>query len=994
MRRLIVVLAIVFLAVIGWFVLFRQDGDNSGGAAGKGDEAAHATEAEGLRARPKAPRQRTAEEIHEEEVSAFLSQWPEVGQDRGQDPALGAITGRVYAAREVPVGEGVVESSARGKVSARAKIGRDGRFAVKNVEPGKGIALTARAPDYAPGGLDKLVVAPGQSLDVGAIYVGTALDPSVTNHVEVKVVRAGGGEPVVGATVTATSTLYGALIALGAWEKQPGGTVVRVQTDDKGIAAFDKLPPSSYDVFAEAEGFAFEVDQRYLVQGDTKATITLELDPAQTIEGKVLDDKGEPVGKAHVAALRWGSFTMNPATSTDDDGKFVLTGIASGSYMIFAVKPEIGSKDVNNVAAGTKDLAVVLQGGADLALKVIDAASGAPVPEFTVRPYRSGPLGYLYSPQVDVKAEDGVWRQKMSQQVSWGVDIGAKGYAKRSLPTVKLPTTEPVEVKLEPSGVVHGLVKARNGGKSVIGAKIFVKHGGTPPSPDKDLQTVTDGKGEFVLDGMPRTPFTIWISHVDFTDASFPVEPQPRGADGAPPAAQEFQLGSGGRIEGHAFAPGRVPRAGEDIQLAKGFMDPLSLRNTVVAADGSFSFKNVPPDTYRVSVGRGFGGDAKNNVVVPDGGVVVVDFGADTGGQKMTGRIVKDDQSPVANVGVQLEGPTGSNQQTTTDAQGRFAFENLAAGKYAVRSWGRTKVVDVLVKADEAPAEVVLTVLSASIEGKVVDGTTGTPLSGAWIDCELTADAQGKAPAQPLRAGRGGRQTGADGGFRIGNLEEGRYRIRAYRDPYGTEMADAIDVAAGETKSGIEIRLGAAGTLSGFAKNAAGQPIEGAAVHVRNAQGVAVLFVSLVNTSGDGSYTQGQLKPGEYEVRLEKDGYAPAKQQVTIEPGKQARADFTLLQGGRIEVTARLPDGTAVAGAAVTLLDASGARVEKGLSLGNIFSSAAQRTDAEGRITIRGVAAGRYTVRVVRDADNAESTANVDVVEATTSSADVTFAGN
>lgn len=993
MRRLIVALAIVFLAVVGWFVFLRPDGDNSGAGAGKADAAAHAAETEGQHAKPKAPRQRTAEEIHEEQVSAFLTQWPEVGQERGQDPALGAISGRVYAARDVPVGEGVVETSAMGKVSARAKVGRDGRFVVKNVEPGKGIALTARAPDYAPGGLDKLVLAPGQSLEVGAVYVGTALDPSVTNHVEVKVVRASDGEPVAGANVTATSTLYGALIALGAWEKQPGGTVVRTQTDEKGIAVFDKLPPASYDVFAEADGFAFEVDQRYLVQGDTKTTITLALDPAQTIEGKVTDDKGQPVGKARIGALRWGNFAMNPSTSTDDDGKFVLNGVSSGNYMLFAVKPDVGEKDVQSVAAGTKDLAIVLQGGGEIALKVTDSASGAPVKEFSVRPFRIQPFAYLYSPQIDVKTEDGVWRQKLAPQ-SWGVEVSAKGYAKKSLPSVKVPTAEPIEVKLDPSGLVHGLVKARSGGRPVIGAKVFVKRGGTPASPDKDLQTVTDGKGEFVLDGMPRTPFTIWISHVDFTDASFPVEPQPHGADGAVPAAQEFQLGSGGRIEGHAFAPGHLPRAGEDIQLAKGFMDPLSLRNTVVAADGSFSFKNVPPDTYRVSVGRGFGGDAKNNVVVPDGGVVVVDFGADTGGQKMTGRIVKDDQSPVANAGVQLEGPTGSNQQATTDAQGRFAFENLAPGKYAVRSWGRTKVVDVLVKADEAPPEVVLTVLSASIEGKVVDGTTGAPLSGAWIDCELTADAQGKAPAQPLRAGRGGRQTGGDGAFRIGNLEEGRYRIRAYRDPYGTELAEGIDVAAGETKSGIEIRLGAAGTLTGFAKNAAGQPIEGAAVHVKNAQGVAVLFVSLVSTSGDGSYTQGQLKPGEYEVRLEKDGYAPAKQQVSIETGKQARADFTLLQGGRIDVTARLPDGTAVAGAAVTLLDATGARVEKGITLGNIFSSAAQRTDAEGRITIRGVAAGRYTVRVVRDTDNAESTANVDVVEATTSSADVTFAGN
>jgi hypothetical protein len=91
----------------------------------------------------------------------------------------------------------------------------------------------------------------GQTLDVGVVYLGGALDPDATNHVEVRVMN--GAEPVPGAQVTATSTLAGALVALGAWEKQPGGTVVRVKTDAKGVALFDRLPPNFYDFFSEAE---------------------------------------------------------------------------------------------------------------------------------------------------------------------------------------------------------------------------------------------------------------------------------------------------------------------------------------------------------------------------------------------------------------------------------------------------------------------------------------------------------------------------------------------------------------------------------------------------------------------------------------------------------------------------------------------------------------------------------------------------------------------
>src|SRR4029079_9892071 len=128
-----------------------------------------------------------------------------------------------------------------------------------------------------------------------------------------------------------------------------------------------------------------------------------------------------------------------------------------------------------------------------------------------------------------------------------------------------------------------------------------------PPSPEQELQTVTDADGVFVLENMPRTPTTLWIAHVGWTEAQIPVTAQTRDAAGAPPPAQDFVLSSGGRIEGHAYGPGRAPLAGNTIMLMKGF-DPYSIRNATVGADGSYAMTNIPPDTYRVST-DGWGGD-------------------------------------------------------------------------------------------------------------------------------------------------------------------------------------------------------------------------------------------------------------------------------------------------------------------------------------------------------------------------------------------------
>lgn len=987
MRRVLVVAAILVLAAVAWSIAMQDDADDpsGGGAAGEAEDAPAALEP--ARA-PMPPRQRTPEEVREEAVSAFLAQWPEIGQDREQDPALAAVRGQVLRSQREPVTEGVVETSRRGAISARARVRKDGTFFVKNVPPGHGVALVARAPGYAPGGADKLVLAAGETLDVGALYLGSVLDPDVTNRVVARVVRTPEGKPVAGVQVTATSTLYGSLVALGEWEKQPGGTVVRETTGDDGVAVFKSLPPGSYDFFAEADGLTFEVVQRALVQCDTQLSLELALDPALAIEGKVVDQEEKPVANARVVTMRWGSFTMHPAVATDAEGKFKLDGLSPGRHMVIAVREDLGEKQLQNVEAGTKDLVVPLVPGAEIMIRVLDAATEKPVTAYSVRPFQLQPFAYLYSPRIEVRAADGVWKQLMSKQ-TWGVEVSAPGYAQKSVPSIPLPQKDVLDVKLDPAGVVHGRVVAKDTGKLVRAARVFLKRGGFPPTAAKDLQTVTDEKGEFVLDGLPIVSTTVWISHVDHSEQSFAVEPKPR-AEGALPPAEEFALGEGGRIVGHAFGPGRAPLAGQTVTVMKAG-DFLSPRNTKVAADGSYELRNVPPDTYRVSLGGGFGGEAKNNVVVAEGAVVTVDFGTDTGGQRLGGKLVRADQTPAAGVAVQLEGPSSATQQATSDAQGRFAFENLAPGSYRVRGlWGRTATVEVTVKAEEPPAEVVLTLQSASIEGRVLDAATGQPISGAWVDCEMTHDAAG-APPEGIRASGGGRPSDGDGGFRLGGLEAGRYRVRAYRDPYGTDFVDGVTVAPGETKTGVEVRLASeAGVVVGTVKNAAGAPLEGASLHVRDAQGRRVFLVSLTNTSTDGTYSQGQLKPGEYDVAIEKDGFAPSTQRVLVEAGKSARADFTLLQGGRIEVTARVEGAGALANASVTLLDASGRAVQKGLTLASIFSGSDPRTDAHGQITMRGVAAGSYTVKVRRD-DGVEATRAVDVVDGASAAVEVVF---
>jgi protocatechuate 3,4-dioxygenase beta subunit len=973
MRRLLVVLAVLALAAIGWLVFSGSDGllDDPGRGGPAADGAAETLEA----AKAKKAKERVREQVpRAESVSDFLAQWPPIGQDKPQDPNLAAVTGRVLAGVERPVAEAVVETAQGLMVTARARTRGDGSFLVKNVPVGRGASLTARAAEFAPGGVERLLLVPGQTLDVGVLYLGGALDPDATNRVEVRVVKSG-GEGVAGAVVTATSTPSGALVALGAWERQPGGTVVRVKTDDKGSAVFEKLPPSFYDFFSEAEGLTFVARQRVTVQRDTKETITLECGPALSISGTVVDEESKPIDGVRVGALNFQQFTMHPVTSTDEKGAFTIGGLPAGSgFWVFAVKEGRGQKDVQNVEAGRKDLVITLPQGSAMALRVLDAASGKPVTEFLVRPFKNQPFAYVYSPGVSVKAEDGVWRQQLDKG-QWGAEVSAKGYAMKALSTVPLDAKEPVEVKLEKGAVVVGRVVSKGAGTPVRGARVYVKRGGFPPSPEKDQQTSTDGAGAFLLDNLGAAAIKLTISHVDHTEQTFDAQPAARGADGAPPPSVEFALGAGGRVAGHAFGPGRASIAGQQLTLMKGF-DFSGFRQATIGADGAYSFDHVPPDKYTLSLGGPGGRGQRSEVEVRDGETTTVDFGAESGGQKVVARLMRG-EAPVPDITVSLDGG-GKTVRARSDASGRATFEGVQPGKYVIAPsfLASSASAEVVVKAEEPPAEVVLEMPAlGSIQVRIVDDSTGKTLNGAWANFEQTADAAGKAPAE-VRAGSGDRPSGEDGIVNFRNLEAGRYSIRVWRDPYGSEVLDDVALGEGETKTGLEVRLAGAGMIAGTVKSSSDRPVEGAAVHVKDLKGRRVFLLAFATSSADGSYTQAQVKPGEYDVVAEKDGFAPSTQRVVVTNGKETRADFKMLTGGWIDVVVKKADGeTPVANAAVTLFDSAGRRVEKGLTLQNVFSSSSNHTDASGKITLKGIAAGQYRVDVAVDAATTVSSA-------------------
>jgi len=136
---------------------------------------------------------------------------------------------------------------------------------------------------------------------------------------------------------------------------------------------------------------------------------------------------------------------------------------------------------------------------------------------------------------------------------------------------------------------------------------------------------------------------------------------------------------------------------------------------------------------------------------------VIVDYPImPTGDKKFTGIVRNEKNEPVVGISVGLTWHwsqrrkagglmTGASVsgQTSTDAQGRFAFSHLPAGEFSYEVWSPineyvTLQAPLVIKKADAQKSLRITVSKGSlVSGRVVDGQTGKPLGGVYVGAGL-----------------------------------------------------------------------------------------------------------------------------------------------------------------------------------------------------------------------------------------------------------------
>jgi hypothetical protein len=234
---------------------------------------------------------------------------------------------------------------------------------------------------------------------------------SNTGSIEGRVVAAATGAPIRRVEVSATTD---------------AGDFRRTLTDTDGRYRIGDLPPGRYLLAFARAGFAsLDLGQRGpftlgrevgVGEGEAIRGVDVRLTPGAAIVGRVVDEGGEPVGRALVEAVRWGYLrgqrvlqTVPGASATTDDlGRYRLHSLPAGEVLLRASMNNRGASAVEDERGllvfhvpayypGTFDVAkaqmIALEAGQAASAKdfVLGASAGARLTGRVVRSSGSSP---------------------------------------------------------------------------------------------------------------------------------------------------------------------------------------------------------------------------------------------------------------------------------------------------------------------------------------------------------------------------------------------------------------------------------------------------------------------------------------------------------------------------------------------------------------------------------------------------------------------------
>jgi protocatechuate 3,4-dioxygenase beta subunit len=428
-------------------------------------------------------------------------------------------------------------------------------------------------------------------------------------------------------------------------------------------------------------------------------------------------------------------------------------------------------------------------------------------------------------------------------------------------------TYQSEDLVLRLGAMVEGVVVDPSG-NGVEGAVVAPREEGEPEfSLTKTAKT--DRRGRFALKGM--NPGVVALQAKSSHHVEAVLENVEIREGEITPVTLRLQRGQrlAGRVSDDAGSP-----VSSALVVAREFVTSMKEHRQQTDAEGRFAFENLlSEDTVEISVSHKDYSPYNNQRVPISGEVLEIEL-EPLG--SLAGVVVDVDGTPLGTFSVQPHqvGEAGPNRvrlssQTFSTDDGRFTFPGVPGGLYEVavsaEGFSSVSLREVSVTNGELTDLGRIALQDGGIvDGVVVDGATGQPVSGARV--RVT-----NGPSAFLQ--RGGAQskliTDSLGAFTFRGLKDSdNITLRVEHDDYMTQDVNRISTADATTSRGLEIVLGVGAEISGVVVDSAGTPKRAHQVFL-SAQG-GLRGRSGANKTGrtdrSGRFTFASIQPGTYRV--------------------------------------------------------------------------------------------------------------------------------
>lgn len=585
------------------------------------------------------------------------------------------LAGRIYDEAGRPLGGALVSLAGSGFWPARSvRSAADGRFHWPDIPAG---IYELRA---SKGGL----VAPpveGLILDAGARRAfGIQLAKGWTLAGQVVDVHT--GRAIRDAEVTIATG------GLGLYTRS-------ARSDDRGRFELAGIVGDEHSLYVEADGYVAAGPVRHSA---AEPSMTVRLERASMIEGRVVDERGWGIGGALVRAFGEGELraavpgggdslgvTSGPVppisatgsgalafvrqVTTGSDGGFVLPNLRPGPYTIAASHDDFAPGESERLRVGPgaarSDVGIVMRAGAELAGRVVDergnGLEGIPVELRT-------PTERL--PRMSVTASDGSFSFR---GVRGEVSVTALPY---DLPPARESVTigddALVTIELALASALYTLrgrvVDER--GFGVSGALLTVS-AKSPASPT-ERTAKSDADGTFSVPALPEPPYELSAEHPAFSPARIP---EIESSDDV-----RVVMSAGVTFLGEVLDDW----TGDALGSVRVRLDGPIQQDTQTRSDGTFVFRRAPTGTYEISFSHPDYEPQSRRVVLESPHYVDRPQELDTvrlePGGIVEGEVLDGRNEPISDAEVTWGDPPRWERATRSDAQGRFRLRGVPAG--------------------------------------------------------------------------------------------------------------------------------------------------------------------------------------------------------------------------------------------------------------------------------------------------------------------------